>query len=36
MIRCLEDWFCAQHRFAAFMGCRLVVRNGDLVFEAAE
>ncbi len=32
----LEDWFTAQHHFAAFMGCRLVVRAGRLVFEAAE
>jgi hypothetical protein len=32
----LEDWFTAQHRFAAFVGCRFVIRAGCLVFEAAE
>lgn len=36
MIRDLEDWFTAIHRFAAFVGCLLVVRGGDLVLEAAE
>lgn len=36
MIRDLEDWFTAIHRFAAFMGCVFVVRGGDLVLEAAE
>lgn len=36
MIRDLEDWFAAQHRFAAYFGLRLVVRAGCLVFEVAE